>query len=73
MIFGTDLVYNPETGQWEGHPEKSHDTQVKKSKENFTKLVKQTYRVLLTRGIKGCYVYFMDKETEKFFRSRMER
>ncbi len=73
VIFGTDLVYNPETGKWEGHPENSHDTQVKKSKENFTKLVKQTYRVLLTRGIKGCYVYFMDKETEKFFRSRMER
>jgi len=27
---------------------------------------------LLTRGMKGCYVYFMDKGTEEFFRSRIE-
>jgi DUF2075 family protein len=35
-------------------------------------LVKNTYRVLLTRGMKGCYVHFMDKAPENFFRSRME-
>ena len=29
-------------------------------------------RVLLSRAMKGCYVYFMDKETENFFRSRTE-
>ncbi|MGC8581053.1 MAG: DNA/RNA helicase domain-containing protein, partial [Thermoplasmata archaeon] len=34
--------------------------------------VKNTYRVLLTRGMKGCYVYFMDKDTEKFFRSKIK-
>jgi uncharacterized protein len=28
--------------------------------------------VLLSRGIKGCYVYFMDRDTERFVRSRME-
>jgi uncharacterized protein len=36
-------------------------------------LVKNTYRVLLTRGMKGCYVHFMDKNTGNFFCSRMER
>jgi DUF2075 family protein len=45
---------------------------VKRARENFTAMVKNTYRVLLSRGIKGCYVYFMDKETERFVRSRME-
>ena len=35
-------------------------------------LIKNTYRTLMTRGMKGCYVYFVDKDTEKFFRSRME-
>ena len=35
-------------------------------------MVQNTYRVLLTRGMKGCYVTFMDKNTEHFFRSRME-
>lgn len=35
-------------------------------------LIKNTYRTLMTRGMKGCYVYFVDKETEEFFRSRIE-
>jgi hypothetical protein len=34
--------------------------------------VKNIYRVLLTRGMKGCYVYFMDKDTERFVRTRIE-
>lgn len=71
VIFGTDLKFNPDNSTWEGHPENSKDNQVSGS-EDFLKLVKNTYRVLLTRGMKGCYVYFMDKETEKFFKSRIE-
>jgi DUF2075 family protein len=72
VIFGNDLVYNFDTQSWEGHPENSSDQVVKRSKDIFLDLVKNTYRVLLSRGMKGCYVYFMDKETEKFFKSRME-
>ncbi len=71
VIFGKDLRFNLEKSGWEGFPENSHDSSVK-STENFLQLVKNTYRVLLTRGMKGCYVYFMDKETELFFKSRME-
>jgi DUF2075 family protein len=26
----------------------------------------------LTRGMKGCYVHFMDHETEMFVRTRLE-
>jgi hypothetical protein len=29
--------------------------------------------VLLTRAMKGCYVYFQDDETRKFFLSRTEK
>lgn len=32
-------------------------------------IIKNTYRTLMTRGMKGCYVYFTDKETEEHFRS----
>ena len=35
-------------------------------------LVKNTYRTLLTRGLKGCYLYFVDRNTERFVRSRTE-
>jgi DUF2075 family protein len=34
-------------------------------------IVKNTYRTLMTRGMKGCYVYFVDKDTERFVRSGM--
>ena len=34
-------------------------------------IIKNTYRTLMTRGQKGCYVYFVDKEAENFFRSRV--
>ena len=36
------------------------------------KIIKNTYRTLMTRGMKGCYVYFIDKETENYFRSKIE-
>lgn len=71
VIFGSDLKFNLDKSEWEGFPENSCDTQVNNS-DNFLQLVKNTYRVLLSRGMKGCYVYFMDKETEQFFRSRIE-
>lgn len=35
------------------------------------RLIKNTYRTLLTRGLKGCYVYFTDAETAQHFRSRI--
>ena len=34
-------------------------------------IIKNTYRTLMTRGMKGCYVYFTDKETERYFKSRL--
>jgi len=73
VIFGLDLVYLPQEAAWKGDKIKSHDTVVRRSGDRFAQMVKNTYRVLLTRGMKGCYVYFMDKATENFFRSRIER
>jgi hypothetical protein len=72
VIFGPDLVYNLDKQRWEGDKENSHDTVVKRSGDQFVELIKNTYRVLLTRGLRGCYVHFMDKSTERFFKSRIE-
>ena len=72
VIFGKDLTYNFDKQRWEGNKENSSDNVVKRSKDQFIELIKNTYRVLLSRGMKGCYVYFVDKETEKFFKSRIE-
>jgi DUF2075 family protein len=36
-------------------------------------IVKNTYRTLMTRGQKGCYVYCTDPETRLYFRSMLSR
>jgi len=72
VIFGEDLVYNFDKQGWEGNQSKSSDSVVKRSGDKFVDLVKNTYGVLLSRGMKGCYVYFMNKDTERFFKSRIE-
>lgn len=72
VIVAQDLAYNFDSQHWEGHPENSHDLVAKRSREKFTEMVKNVYRVLMSRGMKGCYVYFIDKDTERFFKSRIE-
>jgi uncharacterized protein len=74
VIVGPDLVYRPMDGGWVGQPDQSHDRVVRRgvSSAEFTRYVKSTYRVLLTRGLRGCYVYFMDAPTRDFFLSRTE-
>lgn len=72
VIFGLDLTYDLDRQEWVGDKSQSHDTVVKRSKDQFVDLVKNTYRVLLTRGMKGCYVHFMDKDTERFVKSRIQ-
>lgn len=71
VILGRDLRYDFDSQAWIGDKLESGDPVVKRAK-NFADLIKNTYRVLLSRGMKGCYVYFQDKDTERFFRSRME-
>jgi len=36
------------------------------------RIIKNTYRTLMTRGMKGCYLYCVDKETEEYFISNMK-
>ncbi len=71
VIWGRDLRWDPATNDWIGDPSHSHDSIVKRSGDRFTDLVKRTYRVLLTRGLKGCYVYFEDAATETELRGRL--
>ena len=72
VIWGRDLRYDLDKQEWIGDKKASADRTVKQAKEGFVDLVKNTYRVLLSRGLKGCYVTFLDKDTERFVRSRME-
>jgi DUF2075 family protein len=35
-------------------------------------IVKNTYRTLMSRGMKGCYIYCTDRETEEYFKSAVK-
>jgi DUF2075 family protein len=72
VIFGRDLVYDPKTEAWLGQPSCSWDHVVKtRSGGRFTDNVKNAYRVLMTRGMRGCYVYFEDAATRAYVESRL--
>ncbi len=72
VIFGKDLVYDTKHLTWVGKPENSADNGAKRDKANFPRFAKNAYRVLMTRGMRGCYVHFLDKDTESYFKSRSE-
>lgn len=61
VIWGRDLRWDPATNDWIGDPSHSFDRPAKSApRDRFTDLVKRTYRVLLTRGLRGCYVWVAD-------------
>jgi DUF2075 family protein len=73
VIVGRDLRYDPEIQDWVGDYRESRDGLLTRmGRANFTDFVKNTYRVLMTRGMKGCYVHFLDNETRRFFEYRMQ-
>ena len=39
------------------------------ARKTADKLIKNAYRVLLTRGAKGCYVYCQDEEYRKYIKN----
>jgi DUF2075 family protein len=41
------------------------------AKDVADKIIKNTYRTLMTRGMKGCYVYCTDKNLAKYLKERL--
>jgi DUF2075 family protein len=67
VIFGPDLVWR--SGRWVANPAASKDTVVARAKpDEFERLIKHTYKVLLTRGMVGTVLYSTDPETQALFR-----
>ena len=75
VIIGKDLTYNPTTRLIETHREAiSNDDNSSgirsASPAKAHQLILNTYKTLLTRGQKGCYVYCEDPELRKFIKSK---
>jgi hypothetical protein len=68
VILGPDLVRRED--RWEARPEESQDTAMRGvSADEYLDLAKNTYRVLMTRGMRSCRLYSTDEETQEFLAS----
>lgn len=72
IIIGGDLRFDPEEkrlyASWADYKDVSGKSGLKNDPEKFTQLVKQIYKVLLTRAMKGCYIYCCDKNLQEYLR-----
>ncbi len=73
VIFGKDLVWDRANNDWKAQPEYSQDKMLKRNNPEVLRHLKNIYRVLLSRAHKGVFVYFEDKETEKYFKERLSQ
>jgi hypothetical protein len=68
VIIGPDLVWR--TDRWVVNRAANKDPDFKNTNKvsdvEFEKLVKNVYKVLLTRGLIGTYVFSVDAETQAF-------
>jgi hypothetical protein len=71
VIIGNDLFYDAKTNSLKADITATRDPRLRRGRENFESYVKNIYRTLLSRGMKGCYVYFVNKDVERFFKSRI--
>ena len=74
VIVGPELGYDSINNQLIVNRDKYEDTNGWRGITDSTELdryIKNIYKTLMTRGIRGCYVHFVDKEVEKFFKSRI--
>jgi DUF2075 family protein len=46
-------------------------TKPEAAKKDADEIIKNTYRTLLSRGMKGCRIYATDEETRDYFRKRL--
>ena len=72
VIIGNDIIYNPVTGQIEADKNNYHDQQGKSGVadniEELTRYIKNIYLTLMTRGIKGTYVYVCEDKLREYMK-----
>jgi DUF2075 family protein len=51
---------------------KMFDEDPERAADLAEELIKNTYRTLMTRGMKGCYLYCCDDQLQEYLRTRLE-
>lgn len=70
VIFGEEIDYDPQTNSIVINLDKYMDTKVKANTEPaiLKELILNTYSTILSRGIKGCYVYACNKNMKEYLK-----
>jgi DUF2075 family protein len=82
VIIGPDLIVRDGKVLTSPHKRDKHDKSIRgwkklmKERPDFAQketdlIIKNTYRTLMTRGMKGCYLYCTDQETAQYFENRL--
>lgn len=69
----TDFTKRAKTDQSLKGIKKIHKNDPEKALRISSELIKNTYRTLLTRGMKGCYIYCVDKNLSEYLKSEIRR
>lgn len=72
VIIGPDMFYNLKRDCIDTDIVATRDPMLRRGAENFDWYVRNIYRVLMSRGMKGCYVYCCDKTLSDYFKSLIE-
>lgn len=84
VIVGPDLIFEAGVLQTDPSARAKTDRSLHGYKKEFKvdpesasnkadEIIRNTYRTLMSRGMKGCYVYFTDEVTAKYFRSQLAK
>jgi DUF2075 family protein len=68
VIFGQEIDYDEETNSFVIDRNKFYDTKVKDGVDDVTlsQYIINAYKVMMMRGIKGCYVYACNPSMRKY-------
>ncbi len=74
VIIGNDLKYDSDKmvlySDYDEYKDRMGKRGLKSKNEELTKLIKNIYKILMSRGMKGCYVYCRDQELMNYLCSR---
>lgn len=70
VILGKEIDYDPINNQILIYPDNFYDTNVKKgsSPEELKIYIINSYKVMMERGIKGCYIYACNKNINEYLK-----
>lgn len=76
VIIGNDLQFDPTSqslfASFDEYKDSAGKKGLKNKNDRLTAYIKRIYKVLMSRGMKGCYVYCRDQKLAEYLKGRMK-